>query len=113
MTLTDDLQYGLEWAFDNNLGGATAGGACSISVIWRRKRGFHTITNSAGAAKAALNALAEDSLINVISTPSVLVLDNHTASINVGDQQPIQSQSTVTNGGNVQNLLPIDPPVFN
>ena len=52
-----------------------------------------------------LNALAEESLINVISTPSVLVLDNHTAAIHVGDQQPIQSQSTVTNGGNVQNSI--------
>jgi general secretion pathway protein D len=34
-----------------------------------------------------------------------MVLDNHTATINVGDQQPIQSQSTVTNGGNVQNSI--------
>ena len=33
------------------------------------------------------------------------VLDNHTAAIHVGDQQPIQSQSTVTNGGNVQNSI--------
>ena len=65
----------------------------------------YTVTNSAGAVKAVLNALAEESLINVISTPSVLVLDNHTAAIHVGDQQPIQSQSTVTNGGNVQNSI--------
>ena len=35
----------------------------------------------------------------------MLVLDNHTASIHVGDQQPIQSSSTVTNGGNVQNSI--------
>lgn len=52
-----------------------------------------------------LNALAEKSLINVISTPSVLVLDNHTAAIHVGFQQPIQGQSTITNGGNVQNSI--------
>ena len=50
-----------------------------------------------------LNTLAEKSLINVISTPSVLVLDNHTAAIHVGDQQPIHP--TVTNGGNVQNSI--------
>ena len=35
--------------------------------------------------KAVVNALAEKSLVNVISTPSVMVLDNHTASIQVGD----------------------------
>ena len=95
VTLRDALEYGLEWAFDNNLGGGL-----------QPQAGFsYTITNSAGAVKAVLNALAEDSLINVISTPSVMVLDNHTASIHVGDQQPIQSQSTVTNGGNVQNSI--------
>jgi len=55
--------------------------------------------------KAVLNALAQESLINVISTPSVMVLDNHTAHIHVGDQQPVQSQTTVTNGGNVQNSI--------
>lgn len=34
-----------------------------------------------------------------------MVLDNHTASIQVGDQQPIQNQQVVTNGGNVQNSI--------
>ena len=111
VTLTDDLQYGLEWAFDNNLGGGDTGrGLFDVGGNLQPQAGFsYTITNSAGAAKAVLNALAEDSLINVISTPSVLVLDNHTASINVGDQQPIQSQSTVTNGGNVQNSITYRP----
>ena len=107
VTLTDDLQYGLEWAFNNNLGGGDSGrGLLDVGGGLQPQAGFsYTVTNSAGVAKAVLNALAEDSLINVISTPSVMVLDNHTASINVGDQQPIQSQSTVTNGGNVQNSI--------
>ena len=107
VTLTDDLQYGLEWAFDNNLGGGDSGrGLLDLGGNLEPQAGFsYTITNSAGTTKAVLNALAEDSLLNVISTPSVMVLDNHTATINVGDQQPIQSQSTVTNGGNVQNSI--------
>lgn len=107
VTLRDDLEYGLEWAFDNNLGGGDSGrGLLDFGGGLQPQAGFsYTITNSAGAVKAVLNALAEDSLINVISTPSVMVLDNHTASIHVGDQQPIQSQSTVTNGGNVQNSI--------
>jgi len=107
VTLRDDLEYGLEWAFDNNLGGGDSGrGLLDLGGGLNPQAGFsYTITNSAGAVKAVLNALAEESLINVISTPSVLVLDNHTAAIHVGDQQPIQSQSTVTNGGNVQNSI--------
>jgi general secretion pathway protein D len=52
-----------------------------------------------------LNALSEESLINVISTPSVMVLDNHTAEIQVGDEVPVLQGTTITNGGNsVQNI---------
>ncbi len=107
VTLRDDLEYGLEWAFDNNLGGGDTGrGLLDLGGGLLPQAGFsYTITNSAGAEKAVLNALAEESLINVISTPSVMVLDNHTAHIHVGDQQPVQGQSTVTNGGNVQNSI--------
>ncbi len=108
VTLTDGLEYGLEWAFDNNLGGGDTGtgifdtgGGLAPSVP-----GFsYTVADSAGAVKAVVNALAEKSLINVISTPSVMVLDNHTAAIHVGDQQPIRSASTVTTGGNVQQSI--------
>ena len=107
VTLRDDLEYGLEWAFDNNLGGGDSGrGLLDLGGGLTPQAGFsYTITNSAGAVKAVLNALAQESLINVISTPSVMVLDNHTAHIHVGDQQPVQSQTTVTNGGNVQNSI--------
>ena len=59
----------------------------------------------AGDIKAVIQALATESLINVISTPSIMVLDNNTATINVGDQIPVFSGSTVTNGGNtIQNI---------
>ena len=109
VTLIDELEYGLEWAFSNNLGGGDTGSGLlnlGLGAIGPRAPGFsYTITNSADSVRAVLNALAEKSLINVISTPSVMVLDNHTASIHVGDQQPIQSSSTVTNGGNVQNSI--------
>lgn len=107
VTLTDGLEYGLEWTFSNNLGGGDTGtGLLNLGGNLNPQAGFsYTVTNSSEAVKAVVNALAEKSLINVISTPSVLVLDNHTANIHVGDQQPIQSQSTVTNGGNVQNSI--------
>jgi len=107
VTLVDDLEYGLEWAFNNNLGGGDTGsGLLDLGGGVAPKAGFsYTFTNGAGDFTAVLNALAQKSLINVISTPSVLVLDNHTAAIHVGDQQPIQGQSTITNGGNVQNSI--------
>ena len=113
VTLTDGLEYGLEWAFDNNLGGGDTGrGVLDLGGgLGSNVPGFsYTVADSAGAVKAVVNALAEKSLINVISTPSVMVLDNHTAAIHVGDQQPVRNASTVTTGGNVQILFSIRIP---
>jgi len=109
VTLTDDLQYGLEWTFQNGLGSSYDGtGFLNLNGgdIGPLSPGFaYQITNKADSVKAVVNALAEKSLVNVISTPSILVLDNHTAAIHVGDQQPIQSRQTVTDGGNVQSSI--------
>lgn len=102
--LTDDLRYGLEWTFKNSVGDDYSGFGQLITTgrdVAAIVPGFsYTVTNGAGDISAVLNALAEKSLINVISTPSVMVLDNHTASIHVGDQVPVETSTTVTDGGN-------------
>jgi len=110
VTLNDTLQYGLQWAFsDTRSNGDTgtsvlstaAGGALGGALA-----GFsYTVTNSAKDVRLVLNALADKSLIKVISSPSLMVLDNHTASIVVGDQQPIRTSTTVTDGGVQTNSI--------
>lgn len=105
VTLTDELEYGVEWVFKGSLGGGDTGqGQLSVSdsPLTSIAPGFsYAISNSAGSIKAILNVLAQESLLNVISTPSVMVLDNHTASIQVGDQQPIRSSESVSTDGDV------------
>jgi general secretion pathway protein D len=105
VTLTDDLRYGLEWTFKNGLGGDYDGvGQLADSVFLGPlpAPGFsYTVTNSIGDISAVLNALASESLLNVISTPSVMVLDNHTAYIHVGQQVPVNDQQTQTDGGSI------------
>jgi general secretion pathway protein D len=102
--LTDELRYGLEWTFKNSVGDDYSGFGQLITTgrdVAAIVPGFsYTVTNGVGDISAVLNALAEKSLINVISTPSVMVLDNHTASIHVGDQVPVETSTTVTDGGN-------------
>ena len=65
----------------------------------------YTLTNPLGNIRAVLNALAGKSLVKVISSPSLMVLDNHTAAIAVGNQQPVLSGTTVTTGGNVSSSI--------
>jgi len=106
VTLSDDLQYGLEWTFDNDLWDDFSGEGQllnSTSGLTPNVPGFaYSFIGGSGQIKAVLNALAEDSLLNVISSPSVMVLDNQTASIQVGDQIPVSSGSTVTDVGTTQ-----------
>lgn len=106
--LVDELRYGLEWTFKNGLNNGRSGlGQLAAAASGpAAAAGFsYTVTNSVGDISAVLNALSEESLINIISTPSVMVLDNHTAFISVGDQVPVLQGQTITNGGNsVQNI---------
>jgi general secretion pathway protein D len=102
VTLSDSLEYGLEWTFSNAIGNDRTGtGVLSNAVDAAAFTGFsYSVVNSVGDIKAVLTALAKENLLNVISTPSVMVLDNHDAYIHVGDQVPVQSSTTQTDGGN-------------
>ncbi len=93
VTLTDGLEYGLEWYFKNtgNLVGSSGVGQTNVSSgAFVPPSGFSFGTSGAASnVFGVLNALARESKVRVLSSPSVLVLDNQTASIRVGDQQPI------------------------
>ena len=95
VTLTGDLKFGLEWAFKNGQrgNGKLDTGSSGISAL---APGFsYTWSNSnvAGGVAAALNLLATDSRVKVISSPHIMVTDNQTAKIQVGDRVPITSQT--------------------
>lgn len=99
VTLTDNLSYGLQWAFSNKGSNGSSGlGVLSTvagGTLGAAAAGFsYTFKNSAGDVRAVLNALADKSLVNVISSPSLMVLDNHTANILVGDQTPVKTGDT-------------------
>lgn len=113
INLTGQLQYGVDWAINNGLGGGRSGrgllnmgsanaldASGNFAGLTPTQPGFsYSVVNNAGVIKATINALAQKSQVKVLSNPSLLVLDNHNATIQVGDQQPISSGgSTVTNG---------------
>lgn len=114
VTLTDKLQYGLQWYFNDTLSGSLAGKTgvgsltrgSALSALSGLLPGFnYTIADSAGGIRAVLNALASETGLKVVSSPSVLALDNQVAEIRVGNQQPILSGTTTTVGGNVQQSI--------
>ena len=104
VTLSDDLEYGLQWAFNDsrantNYTGSGAlngiGGTAGAGLLGSALTGFsYALKNPAGNVRAVLNALSKKTSVKVIASPSLMVLDNHSASIAVGTQTPIQAGST-------------------
>jgi len=99
--LNDNLEYGVEWFFKNNFGddkrgrGLLDNGTAGIGPI---APGFsYTVIDAADNVRAALNALSQESTVKVLSSPSLMVLDNQTATINIGDQIPVPSRQSVSN----------------
>jgi len=103
VTLDNTLKFGVEWFFENEVNSGDLGvttldlGDAGVNAS---VPGFsYLVDDAAGGWRAVVNTLDKASRIEVLSSPSVLVLDNETAEIVVGNQQPVQGGTTVTDGG--------------
>ncbi len=116
VTLGDGLEYGLQWAFNDSRAntGYTGSGALNsgngilgAGLLGSALTGFsYALKNPAGDIRAVLNALSKKTSVKVIASPSLMVLDNHSASIAVGTQTPVQTASTTyIVGGAVTNNI--------
>jgi general secretion pathway protein D len=94
--LNDDLQYGVQWALKNKQGTATASFSSALTGGLAAAFPGFNYALSAGSVAATLSALNSLTHVNVISTPSLMVLDNRTARLQVGDQVPITTQSATS-----------------
>ena len=107
VTLNDKLQYGVQWQLAK---GGTPTASFSNAVtggVAAAFPGFNYAVNAANIA-ATLSALNSLTHVNVISTPSLMVLDNKTARLQIGDQVPITTQtatSTVTANTAIVNSI--------
>ena len=109
VTLNDELEYGVEWFFQHSNSSVDGLGTLDLgaSGIGSVVPGFsYLLSDRGGDWRAVINTLDQASQIQVLSSPSVLVLDNQTADIVVGDQQPVLSGTSATDGGTVtENIV--------
>ncbi|MFA5958589.1 type II secretion system secretin GspD [Hyphomicrobium sp.] len=101
VTLNDNLSYGVQFYLQKNGGrsgllGFSTGDALSISPV---APGLNLIAgNIASNPRVILDALAQVTAVRVVSSPSVVVLHNQPATLEVGDEVPIitrQAQSVI------------------
>lgn len=108
VTLSDDLQFGIDWFIrGRNNGTLNTGGTLPVSAgvvsptgVVPGFSGLQLINMAGGDIRAVLQALGRDNKTKVLASPQVMVLDNEKAEIKVGDRISVQTsaQSGVTTG---------------
>ena len=114
VTLNDNLSYGTQFFFKHHALNGGLSNASTNSTIFP-SAGLpvlplpatalpNGVINVAGASgDLVLQALQDVTTVKVLSAPELLVLDNETAQLEVGNQVPVQNGqlSTVTSGSSV------------
>lgn len=99
VSLNDSLRYGVEWYFKSGNSNLTlTSGKTALPV--QKFPGFSYLLSNENGMQAVVNALDDVTNVNVISSPRLLVLNNQTASLQVGDQVPVSTQSSVSTVSN-------------
>jgi len=88
VTLTDDLAYGVRWFFENAESSLDFSDTGSLGPIFPGIN-YSFLESNVGFA---LNTLASVTDVTVLSAPSIVVLNNQSANLQVGDEVPIVTQ---------------------
>ncbi|MEO3386701.1 type II secretion system secretin GspD [Mesorhizobium sp. CAU 1741] len=100
--LTDELKYGVQYFVNSQrLGLGVDNGSVSLmdtaaNVLQKQIPGLNVVLGSAANPDVVISALDAIGDVEVLSSPSVVVVENQTAALQVGDEVPIttrQSQS--------------------
>jgi general secretion pathway protein D len=93
VTLNNDLQYGVEYYLQGNsvaFGFTTSTTQVNLNPILP---GGNLILGPAASPKVVINALRTVTDVKVLSSPSIVVVDNQVAYLQVGDQVPVSTGS--------------------
>lgn len=100
VTLTNDLRYGVQFFLDSNdLGLGGNKGSVGLfqeagkAVLSRTLPGFNLLLGPETDPRVVIDALRGVTEVKVLSSPSVVVLDNKPAVLQVGDEIPIVTRT--------------------
>jgi general secretion pathway protein D len=98
VTLNDQLQYGVQFFLKStNLGAPADTGSiintAAKAVLHRVLPGFNFLMGTEAQPQLIINALHAVTEVKILSNPSLVVIDNQAATLQVGDQIPVTTQS--------------------
>ncbi len=108
VTLTNEMKYGVQYFYqpsDKHQFVLSNSISPNIAAAYP---GFSYLFSEGTNIKVILNALSSITHVEVISSPQVLVLNNQTATLQVGNQVPIataQQQSTIVGNATLINTI--------
>jgi general secretion pathway protein D len=97
VNLTDELRYGLQWNFTSGTSNGVLTDSGSNLNLIRNVPGFSFAFSPRSSINAVLNTLENTTKVNVVSAPKLLVLNNQTAVLQVGDEVPVATQNSTSN----------------
>jgi general secretion pathway protein D len=109
VTLTNELTYGVQYFLaGKSVGLVSAASAvaqtaapAAVPALSPVTPGFNLLLGNAANPSVILNALSTITSVKVLSSPSIVALDNEPALLEVGDQVPISTGSaTILTGAN-------------
>jgi general secretion pathway protein D len=113
VTLTNELRYGVQFFLNSNdLGLGDNKGSVGLfteaskAVLSRTMPGFNLLLGSDTEPRVVIDALRGVTEVKVLSTPSVVVLDNKPALLQVGDEIPIVTRTA-------QSITDPEAPIVN
>ena len=86
VTLTNDTDVGISWLFKGRAGDFGQIGRQDLAL---GGTGFTYTLNNSGQVRFALNALAQDQRVSILSEPRILVKSGESAQIDVGEEVPV------------------------
>ena len=95
VTLNDQLNYGLQWYFQNHASTISNTTSTTSQLPNIPVPGFNWVLAGANA-QAVLSALSSVTNVNIVSAPQLMVLDHQTATLEVGDEVPVATQQAVS-----------------
>ncbi len=96
VTLTNNTQYGVQYFYQPNSTNQLVLSDSGSSAIAQSFPGFSYMFSNGNNIKVILDALATVTHVEVVSSPEVMVLNNQTANLQVGDRVPIITQQAVS-----------------
>jgi general secretion pathway protein D len=111
VTLNDNLQYGVQFFLKStNVGAPPNTGSivntAANAVLNRVLPGFNFLMGTEAQPQLIINALHAVTDVKILSNPSLVVIDNQAATLQVGDQVPVTTQSA-------QSVIAPGAPVVN